>query len=490
MRRRITFVGALFLLIFAILFLQLNDLQIVKASSLSDAPGNYSAVIKAFSTPRGEILTANGQVMAMTVPSKSQYKYQRVYPHGSLYSDVTGYYSLIYGTSGLEYEYNQYLQGKIAVPSSLSQLFSKSYSTDSLVTTISSKLQQTAYQALGSLKGAVVALNPSTGAVLAMVSNPTYNPAPLASPSGTTEQNAWKSYNANPQQPLLNRAISRAYPPGSTFKIVTTSAIFDHDPRLARVNFPPVSSIALPQTTHHLHNYAYEVCGGELPVLLAVSCDTGFAQIGLRLGASNLHAEAENFGFNQVPPIDLPGAAASTFPPVSFFSQNLPQLAFSAIGQGDDQATALQMALVGAGIANNGTIMAPHLLSRIISGQDSTILSYQPKVWKVATSPSTAQKVAQLMVGVVKSGTAAGIALPGIEIAAKTGTAQTTLTRHSNIVGQSDNWMVAFAPVGHPKIAIAVVVPKQAGLSANPTGAQYAGPIVKAMIAAALGVKP
>ncbi|MHB1733910.1 MAG: peptidoglycan D,D-transpeptidase FtsI family protein [Ferrimicrobium acidiphilum] len=489
MRRRITLVGALFLLIFALLFLQLNDLQIAKANSLANAPGNYSAIIKAFSTPRGEILTANGQVMAGSVPSTSQYKYQRVYPHGSLYADVTGYYSLIYGTSGLEYEYNKYLQGHIAAPSSLGQLFTKSYTTDSVVTTLQSSLQQTAYKALGSLKGAVVALNPKTGAVLAMASNPTYNPAPLASANGTTEQNAWKSYISNSQQPLLNRAISRAYPPGSTFKIVTTSAIFDHDPKLARVNFPPVATIALPQTSHHLHNYAYEVCGGELPVLLAVSCDTGFAQIGLRLGASNLHNEAENFGFNQVPPIDLPGAAASTFPSTSFFSQNLPQLAFSAIGQGNDQATALQMALVGAGIANNGTIMAPHLLGRVISSQDATVTSFQPKVWKVATSPSTAAKVTQLMVGVVKSGTAAGIALPGIQIAAKTGTAQTTLTSHSNIVGQSDNWMVAFAPAQNPKIAVAVVVPKQPGLSANPTGAQYAGPIVKAMLAAALGVK-
>jgi peptidoglycan glycosyltransferase len=489
MRRRITLVGALFLLIFAVLFLQLNDLQIAKANSLANAPGNYSAIIKAFSTPRGEILTANGQVMASSVHSTSQYKYQRVYPHGSLYADVTGYYSLIYGTSGLEYEYNKYLEGQVAAPSSLSRLFTKSYTTDSVVTTLQSSLQQTAYKALGSLKGAVVALNPKTGAVLAMASNPTYNPAPLASASGTTEEDAWKSDIANSQQPLLNRAISRAYPPGSTFKIVTTSAIFDHDPKLAHVNFPPVATIALPQTTHHLHNYAYEVCGGELPVLLAVSCDTGFAQIGLRLGASNLHNEAENFGFNQVPPIDLPGAAASTFPSTSFFSQNLPQLAFSAIGQGNDQATALQMALVGAGIANNGSIMVPHLLGRVISSQDATVTSFQPKVWKVATSPSTAAKVTRLMVGVVKSGTAAGIALPGIEIAAKTGTAQTTLTSHSNIVGQSDNWMVAFAPAQNPKIAVAVVVPKQAGLSANPTGAQYAGPVVKAMLAAALGVK-
>jgi peptidoglycan glycosyltransferase len=271
MRRRITLVAVIFLLFFAVLFLQLNDLQVLKASKLANAPGNYASVVKAFSTPRGSILTANGQIMAESVPSSSQYKWQRVYPNGSLYSDVTGYYSLIYGTSGLEYEYNRYLEGRLATPTSFSDLFADSYVTNSVVTTIESNLQETAYKALGSLKGAVVALDPSTGAVLAMASNPTWNPAPLASPSGTVEEQAWKSLLANPNQPLLNRAIARAYPPGSTFKIITTSAIFDHDPSLATVSFPPVSSIALPETTHHLHNYAYEVCGGELPALLAVS---------------------------------------------------------------------------------------------------------------------------------------------------------------------------------------------------------------------------
>jgi peptidoglycan glycosyltransferase len=489
MRRRISIVSLVLLVAFALVFVQLNNLQVVQAAKLANAPGNNQEITKAFSLPRGSILTSDGQVMAETVPANNIYHYQRVYPAGNLYADITGYYSLIYGASGLELEYNKYLKARLAVPNSLSGILNDSYETDSVITTINSTLQKTAYDALGSLKGAVVAIDPSSGAILAMASNPTFDPAPLASPSGAVEEQAWHSYITNPDQPLLNRAISRDYPPGSTFKIVTTSAIFDHDPALATVNFPPVSEIALPETTHRLHNYAYEVCGGELPILLAVSCDTGFAQLGLRLGAVNLHSEAEAFGFNQVPPIDLPGAAAASFPPVSFFNQNLPQLAFSAIGQGDVSATALQMALVASAIANHGAIMVPHLMQRIISSQDATVTSYQPQVWKVATSPTTAAKVTQLMIGVVKQGTAEGIALPGVQIAAKTGTAQTTLTRHSNIVGQSDNWMIAFAPANAPKIAVAVVVPKQPGLSANPTGAQYAGPIVKAMLAAALGVK-
>jgi peptidoglycan glycosyltransferase len=489
MRRRIGIVTAVLLLAFALVFLQLNNLQVVEASKLASAPGDTAQMTRIFSEARGPILTADGQIMAESVPLGGQQGYQRVYPAGPLYADVTGYFSLIYGLSGVEYEMNRYLVPHIEVPDSLSQLLGPSTQTDTVVTTIDSALQRTAYQALGSLKGAVVALDPRTGAVLALASNPTFDPAPLASQSAATEIAAWKADLGNPQNPLLDRAISRAYPPGSTFKIVTTSAIFDHDPRLALINFASVSQISLPETTHKLHNYAYESCGGTLPETLAVSCDTAFAQLGLKLGAANLADEAQSFGFNQVPPIDLPGAAASTFPPVSFFSQNLPQLAFSAIGQGNVSATLLEMALVGAGIANHGVIMVPHVVSRVLSAQDQTVTSYAPHAWRIATSPDTAAKVAQLMVGVVRYGTAVGIQIPGIEIAAKTGTAQTTLTGSSSVLGASDNWMVAFAPVQDPKIVVAVVVPKQPGLSANPTGAQYAGPVVKAMLEAALGVR-
>jgi peptidoglycan glycosyltransferase len=488
MRRRISVVTLVLLLAFALVFLQLNNLQVVQAAKLANAPGNTSGMSRIFTEDRGPILTADGQIMAESLPIKGQTAYQRVYPAGSLYSDVTGYFSLIYGMSGLEYEMNRYLVPHVVVPQSLAQLLASPTTTDSVVTTIESKLQRTAYQALGSLKGAVIALDPRTGAILALASNPAFDPAPLASQSTTTEIQAWRADLANPENPLLDRAISRAYPPGSTFKIVTTSAIFDHDPGLALISFPPVAEISLPETTHRLHNYAYEVCGGPLPETLAVSCDTAFAQLGLKLGAQNLAADANAFGFNHVPPIDLPGAAPSTFPPVSFFSQNLPQLAFSAIGQGNVTATLLQIALVGSAIADHGVIMAPHVVDRVLSSQESVVAQYTPHVWRVATSASTAAKVAQLMVGVVRFGTAVGIQIPGVEIAAKTGTAQTTLTSNSSQLGASDNWMVAFAPVQDPKVVVAVVVPKQTGLSANPTGAEYAGPVVKAMLETALGV--
>jgi peptidoglycan glycosyltransferase len=487
-RRRIFIIGVVFLFAFGLVFLQLNNLQVIESNKLTNEASAAGGVVEKFSLPRGSILTSDGQIMAETVPSKDVYHYQRVYPNGSLYANITGYYSLIYGVSGLEAQYNQYLSPASASTNSLTNLGESSDAVDSVVTTVSSVLQAQAYRSLGSLKGSVVALNPRTGAILALASNPTYNPAPLASPNTLIEESTWKADLANPLNPLLDRAISRSYPPGSTFKIVVSSAIYDMDPSLAKINFPSVSSIALPETTHRLHNYDYESCGGTLPALLAVSCDTGFAQLGLRLGAARLVSAASAFGFNQVPPIDIPGAAASTFPPLSFFNQNLPQLAFSSIGQGDDAGTPLQMALVASAIANHGDIMTPHLLEEVVNAQDKVIKSYTPTIWKHATSPSTATEVGKVMEGVVEHGTATDIAIPGIKIAAKTGTAQINLQSGASLDGRADNWMIAFAPVGDPKIAIAVSVPYQPGLSSNPTGAQYAGPIVKAMIAKALGV--
>ena len=488
MQRRILFLAIFFLVAFSLLFLQLNNLQVLQAQRLSNANGNNNATTKQLSLPRGAILTADGKVIADTVSANDIYHYQRQYPYGALYSDVTGYYSIIYGESGIEAAYNSYLQGRVAPPNSLSSLFSTKYHTDSVVTTINSTLQSTAAKALGALDGAVVAIQPSTGNILAMYSSPSFNPNPLSSPSGSIENAAWKQDNQGQYPPLLNLAVARSFPPGSTFKIVTTSAIYDHDPAIATQSFPVESTTKLPETSLTLHNYAYEACGGTLPVLLQVSCDTGFANIGLELGANNLSEEANAFGFNSVPPLDISGAAASTFPPASFFSQNLPQLAYSAIGQGNDSATPLQMALVGSAIANHGVIETPHLMSEIVNDQNKVVKQYQPHAWKIATSPQTAAKVTTLMEGVVNGGTAQGIALPGIKIAAKTGTAQTNLSSGSTATGLDDNWMVAFAPAQNPQIVVAVVVPQQPGLSANPTGAQYAGPVVKAMLAAALGV--
>ncbi len=483
--------GVFLAILFAVLFLQLNNIQVLQASKLDNKPGNALTASSTNVEPRGSIVARNGTVLARSVPVSDQYHYQRVYSNGPLYADVTGFYSLIYGTSGIESSYNQYLVAQPNPIKSLSDIFSQQqkYVTDTVVLTISSKLQAEAQKALGSLKGAVVAIDPSTGAILALYSNPSYDPNQLASHNATAVEAAWHSLQSDPSQPMLNRAIARAYPPGSTFKIVTTSAVFDHSPQIASETFPYQTQINLPDTTNTLSNYAHESCGGSLANALAVSCDTTYAQIGMQLGAQNLYNEAFSFGFDQVPPIDLPGAAAAQFPKASSFARNIPGLAYSAIGQENVSATALQMALVGAGIADHGAIMTPHLMSQVRNYQDQIVKNFVPKIWRQATSAATASQVTQLMVGVVKNGTAQGIAIPGVEIAAKTGTAQTNLTASNNLsLSGSDNWMVAFAPAQNPKIAVAVVVPAQKGLSSSSTGAQYAGPIIKSMIQTALGL--
>ncbi|MDA8277549.1 MAG: penicillin-binding protein 2 [Actinomycetota bacterium] len=483
MQGRIRILAVFMFSLFLILFLQLNHVQVLQANELNHHKGNYRTITNTLSQDRGTIYTSDGQVIAETVPSNDVYKYQRYYPNGPLYAQVSGFDSINYGLDGLELEYNSYLQSRKLPPKTFGDLVTPKYGVDNVITTINSNLQKVAQSALSKYQGSVVAIDPKTGDILAMYSNPSFDPNLLASISATVEQKAFDANNYGPTQPGLARTYRRSYPPGSTFKIVTSSAVYDHMPSLATKFYPVVSSIPLPDTVNRLHNYANELCGGTIAPMLAVSCDSGFGQIGLDLGANNLASEAQSFGFNQTPPIDLPLPAKSTFPSASFFSNQLPTLAYSAIGQGNVSATPLQMALVGAAIANNGVIMAPHLMSYITNSQNAVVKRYQDHPWLQATSAATAQMVSNLMVGVVKNGTAQGIAIPGLKIAAKTGTAQLSLSAsNQSSPNGNDNWMVAFAPAGNAKIAIAVVVPAQAGMATDSTGAAYAGPVVKAIL--------
>lgn len=484
MDRQIRRFGIAFIVLFLVLFLQLNNLQVLQASKLANAAGNPRTITREFANPRGVIQTSDGTVLARSVKSNDVYKYQRVYPKGPLYADVTGYFSLIYGLDGVEQTYDKYLSGRSASVRHLSDLLTTRTRVDNVTLTISAKLQQAAAAALGGRSGAVVALDPRTGAVLALYSAPAYDPNLLASHDSVTAKRAWNGYLADPAQPLLARAYRSRYPPGSTFKVVTSSAVFDHDPALATKYFPVASQIPLPQTNRTLHNYANESCGGTLPELLKVSCDTGFAQVGLDLGAQNLAGEASAFGFDQTPPLDLPRPAQSSFPSASSFAQNLPGLAYSAIGQENVAATPLEMAMAAGAIADHGLIMAPHVLDQVRDHQGRLVKAWSTNPWLRATSSSTAADVARLMVGVVQGGTASNIALPGITVAAKTGTAQLGLGN-----GRNDDWMVAFGPAGPgqtPTIAVAVVVLDQAPSS---TGSSVSGPIVKTVLASALGAR-
>jgi peptidoglycan glycosyltransferase len=491
MNRQIRLLGAGLMALFIALFVQLNYLQIVHAGSLNANPLNGERVVKEYSAQRGSIISADGVTLADSVPTKDQFKYQRQYPTGPLFEQVTGYFSFNYGSDGAESHYNDCLIGKAgkgcptSLPTSFSgvkSLFSNTNPAQSLTLTVLDKVQTVAQTELAGRQGSVVALDPSTGAILAMYSNPSFDPNLLATHNLTKAVANYKAISATPGA-FDPPAYRQTWFPGSSFKVITSAAVYDHNPALINQVQPNLSALPLPQTTTELHNFGGESCGGDLLALFTRSCDTGFGQLGLTLGAQNLYDEATSFGFNAAPPIDLPYGTKSNFPAVSTFDQNKPFLAYAAIGQVDVQASPLEMALVAGGIANGGVIMAPHILDHVTNSQGQTVDTYNPSKWMTATSPQTASSMTTLMEAVVNSpgGTGTAAAIPGVTVAGKTGTAQTG-------TGLTDDWFVAFAPAQNPQIAVAVVLPNQPGAN-DYQGGTIAAPVAKAVIQAYLATK-
>lgn len=491
MGRRIRWLGLIFIIVFALVLAQLVNVQLVKAPGLGSAAANPRNASAHLDNLRGPILLENGTVLAQSVrATKSPFKYQRIYSQGSLYSGVVGYSSLFYGTSGLEYEYNSYLTQHKQPAQNLQQLLSPPQpTTDSLVLTLDPTMQKAAQQALNSIvgpnkDGAIVAIDPTTGDIEAMYSSPTFDPNPLASANVSAEQLAMLSYNVPDHEgfrPIEPMATQLRFPPGSTSKVVTTAAVYDRDPSLSTYSASYESCTNLPQG-RQLCNDDDERCGGPISQMLPQSCDTGYAMLGLALGGTKLSQEAQSFGYNQVPPLDLPHVIPSAFPRASQFGTGpndlgAPGVAYSSIGQQNVAATALQNALIAAGIADGGVIMTPHLVHEIDGPNGQIVKSFTPVPWLRPASQSTAAAITPLMQAVASSGTAAGTLNLGLDPAVKTGTAQT-----GNGTNDTDDWMIGFAPANDPKIAVAVVVPSQA---VSATGAAVAGPIMNAMLTAA-----
>ena len=491
MNRRIRTFALVALACFGLLLLQLGNLQVRQATALQHSP--FQPPVNGgdpFEQPRGEIVSSNGVVLAESIPASNVYRYFRHYPDGPLFADITGYYDVTASSApyGMEAEYNQFLSPNTPAVHSLDGILTERTGTDSVEITVSTTLQKVAAEALGSYLGAVVAVDTQTGAILAAYSNPTYNPNKLSSADAKQAENYYKSLNPDSgSSPLVNGVTAQRYPPGSTFKIITTSAIFDHDPTLENFVAKPASSISLPDTILRLHNFGSETCGGPLAEDLAISCDTAFAEIGVKLGAQRLYDEATSFGFNQVPPIDLPSdeVIPAVFPSAASFAGNIPGVAYSAIGQENVAETALQDALIASAIADDGTIMTPHFLSRIVDAAGNVIETYKPHPWLQATSAMTAEQVRTLMLGVVTNGTASHVGFPAdLHVAAKTGTAQTSNSPCN------DDWLIATAPAGPgdvPRVAVAAVVVQPTGYC-DGTGAAVAGPIVRTVLLAALGL--
>ncbi|MHB8245289.1 MAG: penicillin-binding transpeptidase domain-containing protein [Acidimicrobiales bacterium] len=515
MNPRIRWVGVILLLCFGALFIQLNNIQVRQASALSRNPLAQGPPAPALAQPRGAILSANLKILAYSKKVKGGML--RVYPAATAvdFGQITGYVGAtgqIATQFGIEAYYQRYLAQHQSAANTLSQLVTQHQVTDNVILTVPSTLQADAAALVKGHPGAeIVALNPRNGDILAMDGSPSYNPNALSS---LNIKAALKAYNAlakQPLEPFLNLASAVPYQPGSAFKIITTSAIFDHKPKLALKRWPFATQISLPGTPLKFHNYAFENCGGPLAMILAQSCDTAYAEVSLALGARTVVSEAQSFGWCQEtakltrgvcapgagsgPPLDLPPSEVvpATMAPEGYLAANPPFLAYSAIGQLDDAASALSMALTGAAIANNGNIMAPHLMHQIIDSAGNLVKTYHPHVWKHATSRSTAVKVRQLMLGVTQtsdSGTAGGIFTNlqslGIQVAAKTGTAEAVITSSTGNCATFD-WLVAMAPAGPGQVPTAVVVaevptPNGATNCAEATGASVAGPLVDQML--------
>jgi peptidoglycan glycosyltransferase len=497
MEKRIRRLGIFMVLCFVALFLQLNNIQVLKAHSLSTASENPRVLQAARSQTRGSIISSDGVTLASSTlaPKGSAYKYQRTYnPNtATLFSQIVGFDSLRYGNyNGVEAEYDSYLSQHTKPVTSLSDLLTNRTVVDNVTLTVNSKLQAQVAAALNSgatgVNGAAaVVLDPTTGAIEAMYSNPAFDPNPLVSQDTQTEKSAWTALLAQPGNPLRAGAYNQIYPPGSSFKVVTASALLEHRPDLAAMTYPTVSQIDLPDTgtpPQVLHNYNFEACGGTLEQLVVQSCDADFATIGQQLGADTLVTQAEQYGFNQHIPLDVPQStvAASNFGTAASFATNVPGLMKSAIGQDNVAASALQMAMVAGTVANGGVEMTPHVMANIRDSKGDLVKTYTPTQWMRPISAQTAATLTTFMQGVVSdpSGTASGLGLPASwHVAAKTGTAEVGV----NLQNTTD-WLIAFAPNGNSKVAVAVVVPNQA---AKQTGAGIAGPIVKQILQDVLG---
>jgi peptidoglycan glycosyltransferase len=487
MDRQVRRLALAFLVLFLLLFAQVNYIQVFAAKRLADNPANQRQLLAEYNVKRGEILARDERtVLAISKPTKGLLKYLRVYPGGALYGSITGFYSPFFGRSALEASQNDFLSGSASelLPQNLvDEILGRPKRGATVITTIDPKLQRVAAKALGSLPGGVVALDPKTGNVLALVANPNFDPNPLASHDPNVAKPAQRRLLSDPAHPLLSRAFQELFPPGSTFKMVTAAAALENGMN-PNTQFPNPPQLTLPQTTHKLQNFGGEHCLGGVPqITLAqafqISCNVVFGEVGLRLGAKALVDQAQKFGFDGRVPFDIPWADGS-IPPVKDFANALPAVAFSAIGQQSVGANPLQMALVAAAIANGGVEMAPRLVTEIRDPSGRVVKRFSPKEFGQPISGRTASELTAMMVSVVDAGTGTAAQIPGIKVAGKTGTAQ-------NPSGKPHAWFVCFAPAGNPGIVVAVVVLNGGSLGSDATGGQVAAPIAKAVLQAALG---
>jgi len=474
--RPIARVFALIVALFALLIAFASRWTVFEASALRSNPLDRRPLILQERIARGSILAADGAVLARSVRNREGF-YERSYPFGSLFATPVGYAFTDLGETGIERYRNGQLNGQTGttIQSFLNALQGKEPEGDTVVTTLDVHAQQVAAEALRGYRGAVVAIEPQTGAVRVMASSPSFDPNALRSSEG------YSRIAAESGSPLVDRAVQFGYAPGSTFKVVTATAafssgLFTPSSMLSGRNGIPISGVPM----HNDNNESF----GEVTLTkaLALSIDTVWAQVAVRVGKALMAKYMARYGFDAKPHIELPAEELSASG--EYYEEHLlpvtsPLVDVGRMGIGQDKlkVTPLQMAEVAAAVANHGTLMVPRLTERVLSSEGATIERIRPEVQSHVMSASTAEQITEMMEAVVREGTGVPAQIPGVQVAGKTGTAETQFGSATN-----NAWFIAFAPARAPRAAVAVTVERVPGY-----GATYAAPVAKRVLESLIG---
>ncbi|HET6300216.1 penicillin-binding protein 2 [Microbacterium sp.] len=484
MTKELRRLSILMLIMFLALFASTSWIQVVEADALTANPANRRALYDSYEVQRGSII-ASGIPIASSVPSDDVYSWQRQYPDAPMWAHVTGWINPALGSStGIEQAMNQALSG-----TSGSQFFSRIERIitgqpprgSNVVLSLDANAQRAAYEALGTLQGAVIAIEPATGRILAMVSSPSFDTNVLAQHDPDAALAAYDALDAEPTHPLYDRSIGGDLnPPGSTFKLVVASAALASGDYTPESQLPNLAVYRLPQSSAVVYNAGGGTCGGGATVSIAdalrLSCNIPFAQLAVELGDNAIREEAEKYGFNMS--FDVPMTSTPSSYPRALDD---PQTALTGFGQGQVTATPLQMAMVSAGIANRGIVMSPRLVDRVIGSDLSVQETFDDVEFGRALEDDLAAEMIAMMVANVNEGAASGARIDGVDVGGKTGTAENGPGRPYTL------WFTGFAPADNPRVAVAVVVEDGGGQGQSGSGNTIAAPIAKRVMEAVLG---
>lgn len=480
MTREIKRIANLIILMFLSLFIAASAMQVVNADALNNDSRNQRAVYDGYKTQRGAILV-NNKAIAESVQTMDAYHYLRKYTSEE-YSALTGYYSLYIGRTGLENFLDSSLRGDNSAQffEQLNALFSGNPVTGASVElTIDEELQKVAWDALGNKKGAVIAMDPSTGKILALVSKPGFDPNLLSTHNSAEAAKNYKKLITDKDAPLINRTVDGLYAPGSVFKLVVAAAAFESGDYTPESTLPNPRRYTLPGTETTITNSGESACGGAKTVSIAtalkLSCNIPFAQLGVALGQDKIAATAKAFGFGDS--INIPLKSSP-----SIYPSNLDdaQTALTAFGQFDVRVSPLQMLMVTSAIANDGIQMQPYLVDQIFTANLTLLAEGKPSELRRSITTSTAERLRSMMVKAVSSGVSSNARIPGVKVAGKTGTAQNGVNDPYTL------WFTGFAPADKPQIAVTVVIEDGGGMGQSGRGNTLAAPIAKKVMQAVL----